>query len=736
MESPQFDEEDMHFMDGEEYLFSSPKLDKSEARKGKTSKKSRSESEEHKKQLERLKEKDPEFYKFLASHDKELLKFSDEDADGDVDETEDAEIDEVSQRPGALAEMAEKPSVKIITTAMVDSWCKVIQEEKGIRPLRMLIQAFRSACHYGDGDDDSSSKLRIMSSSVFNKIMVFVLSEIDGIFRSLFILPSSGGKKETIVELMAQKAWKSYGSLVKSYLGNALHVLNQMTDGQMILFTFKNLRHSAIFLTAFPNLLRKYIKVALHFWSTEEGALSVVSFLFLRDLCIRIGSDCMEPCLKGIYKAYVLNCRFVNATRLPHIHFLGNCVIELYGLDTSSAYQHAFMFIRQLAMILRDALTVKTKEAFRKVYEWKYMNCLELWTRAVSTYKAEHEFGPLAYPLMQIIFGVGRLVPTARYFPLRLQCTRMLNRIAIATGTFLPVSFLLLDMLEFKELNRAPTGGVGNAVDFRTTLKVTKQMVKTRPFQEECVFSVVQELSEHLAQWSYSMAFFELAFIPLARLRCFSKSTRIERFRREVKQLVKQVESNVEFISSRRSNINFFPNDPAAIGPSSEVEEEFGVSPLSKYVDSLRQREQQRKASMVGSSVLVGETGASFSSKEITKLEEEDKGMGKEEGAAVFSSSWLPGGKPQRKSSKPKHLEYEQVQNADEDLVSELELSSDDEEENTPELEPRSASEEPEDKMTPRTKGKKRKPESLISKQKSRKPNAGGRRKKMKKSAR
>lgn len=48
----------------------------------------------------------------------------------------------------------------------------------------------------------------------------------------------------------------------------------------------------------------------------------------------------------------------------------------------------------------------------------------------------------------------------------------MLNRIAASTGTFIPVSMLLLDMLEMKELNRPPTGGVGKAVDLRTILKV------------------------------------------------------------------------------------------------------------------------------------------------------------------------------------------------------------------------------------------------------------------------
>jgi len=100
------------------------------------------------------------------------------------------------------------------------------------------------------------------------------------------------------------------------------------------------------------------------------------------------------------------------------------------------------------------------------------MNCLELWTGAICTYSSEADLRPLAYPLTQIISGVARLVPTARYIPLRLRCVRMLNRIAASTGTFIPVSMLLLDMLEMKELDRPPTGGVGKAIDLRAELKV------------------------------------------------------------------------------------------------------------------------------------------------------------------------------------------------------------------------------------------------------------------------
>lgn len=70
---------------------------------------------------------------------------------------------------------------------------------------------------------------------------------------------------------------------------------------------------------------------------------------------------------------------------------------------------------------------------------------------------------------------------------------------------------------------------------------MSKPTLKTRAYQEACVFSVIEELAEHLAQWSYSVAFFELSFVPAVRLRNFCKSTKIERFRKEIRQLLCQV---------------------------------------------------------------------------------------------------------------------------------------------------------------------------------------------------
>jgi len=625
-----------------------------------------------------------------------LLEFKD-------DEIEDDQETGISVDEEPVPKDEPKQSVKPITMEMVDSWCDGVQNER-IGSIRSILQAFRRACHYGeDQGDNSAPKFSVMSGSVLDKVMHFVLKHMDRVLRQLLGAPSFGGKKETISELMLSKPWKRHGNLMRIYLANALHMITEMTDEKMIAFTIHRARASAVFLAAFPSLLRKYVKALLHTWARGRGAMPLFSFMFLRDLCIQLGSDCLDTCLKGIYKAYLVNCKLsksISVSKLQHIQFLGNCVRELYSLDPQNAYQHAFVFIRQLGVILRGALTEKgpksaknkrqkesskstkkqMEKSYQKVYDWQYIFCLELWTSVVCGCSSEEEFRPLAYPLTQIIHGVACLVPSARYFPVRLRCVKMLNCIAEATGTFIPVSSLLLDMLEMKELRGRPDGGVGKAVNLFSVKQVDKKTVKTRAFQEACIYSVVDELAKHLAHWSYSIAFFEMSFIPLVRLRSFCKTIKADRFRKEMKDLIHQIEANVEFIKSKRAGIAFSPNDPA-VESFLQTEKEERCSPLSKYVATLHQRAQDRMDALAETSVIVGAESSTFS-RRLTEAEKQQDEQDGDEATIAFSKNWLTEEKKPKtaKEKKKKRAREHDDVATEEDRVEDLVLSSDDDE--------------------------------------------------------
>ena len=94
-------------------------------------------------------------------------------------------------------------------------------------------------------------------------------------------------------------------------------------------------------------------------------------------------ADCI---LQGVYRSFVQNAKFVNAASVPHIHFMASCVVEMFGLDMAASYQQAFSAIRQLAVLLRGALAMRTKDAFREVYCWQTVNCLELWAKLLAAH--------------------------------------------------------------------------------------------------------------------------------------------------------------------------------------------------------------------------------------------------------------------------------------------------------------------------------------------------------------
>lgn len=61
--------------------------------------------------------------------------------------------------------------------------------------------------------------------------------------------------------------------------------------------------------------------------------------------------------------AFVRNCKFSSAATLSGIKFMTSSLVELLAVDPPTSYQHGFVYIRQLAVHLRTAVTSGKKDA-------------------------------------------------------------------------------------------------------------------------------------------------------------------------------------------------------------------------------------------------------------------------------------------------------------------------------------------------------------------------------------
>ena len=66
-------------------------------------------------------------------------------------------------------------------------------------------------------------------------------------------------------------------------------------------------------------------------------------------------------CVQHLYAAYVRNSKFTSPTTLPFIQLMQQSLVEIGRIDVSLTYRYMFVYIRQLAIHLRNAVTVKKK---------------------------------------------------------------------------------------------------------------------------------------------------------------------------------------------------------------------------------------------------------------------------------------------------------------------------------------------------------------------------------------
>jgi nucleolar complex protein 2 len=300
---------------------------------------------------------------------------------------------------------------------MLDSAFK----NKSLKGLKKLLSAYSSASHIADADDDTGSNRRyhIPSDKVYDALVKACLTKLPRHFRmhleSEKELTTDFNKpigKEAV--FTKSPHWQHLSPLYVSFFKSTVHLLSTAKSSELLVSILQSLENFVQLLLPFPRQSKSLLKSLLTLWSSpadteDDNVVRLHAFLRIRQLALTQPFPLIEDCLKGSYQSYAKVCKFTNETTLPTIVFMGNCLVELYSLDIDSSYQHAFVYIRQLALHLRAAITKKTKESFSQIYAWQYFNCLRVWAAVISNNSEQNELRDLIYPLVEIILGVVKV---------------------------------------------------------------------------------------------------------------------------------------------------------------------------------------------------------------------------------------------------------------------------------------------------------------------------------------
>jgi len=286
-----------------------------------------------------------------------------------------------------------------------------------------------------------------------------------------------------------------------------------------------------------------------------------------------------------------------------------NSASEIFCLDHQAAYQHAFCFIRQLAIHLRNSMKLKTKESYKQVYNWQYIHAVDFWSLVLaracemqgsssSSDVKKGDMQPLIYPLVQIATGAIKLISHPRSYPFHLNLVRSLVHLTRHTHTYIPIAPHILPILTATLSATKSKASTLRPLDLEIILRVPQQYLHTRVYTENIANEAVFLTAEWLSVRSVhgSIAFPELVVPIVASLRHALRTARSgAKVSGAVKALVERIEESARWVSQRRTGVTFAPRNTAAVGRW-EADLELDDAPLIKYVRLLcKTREKQRK---------------------------------------------------------------------------------------------------------------------------------------------
>ncbi|GMK58135.1 hypothetical protein CspeluHIS016_0501670 [Cutaneotrichosporon spelunceum] len=571
-----------------------------------------------------LEKKDPEFFKHLKAEDPSLLEFGNMDVDEDEDD-EDEEMDEDEEEDEDEDE-GERPKT-VVTMRMLRGWREGMIKQHSLRSLRKMLTAFRAAAHMNEeGDQGSGLDLRytIPSAEVFNRLVVTALKFTPVVLahhKPYKTLPNGR------IKLGASKAPATLDRLILSHFSTLLHLLKSLPStpsalgeeeegaGGLLALAVSESAKLLPWVLGARKHVRAYLKTLLELWSTASDSVRIAAFLAIRRMFVAGDDAIKDICLRNIYKALLPPLRLTSVHTLPSLNLMKNSASELYQLEPALSYQHAFTFIRMLAVHLRNVVRSSTAgkagedgAAFRAVYNWAFVHAIDFWSQVLSGAAGteaqaargglESPLKPLIYPLVQVALGVVRLLPSSRYFPLRFHILSSLIRLVSLTETYIPLAPFLLEILDSAEFRKAnPKKATLKPLDMAYVIRAPAAYPKTRVYQEGLGEELVWLLGEYHATLATDVAFPEIALPVVLSIRRHIKrgSAGSPKVATQLKALADKIDANRTWVEGKRRGVSFAPRDRSELARFCEgVKPE--TTPLGGWVRIQRKaREAKRR---------------------------------------------------------------------------------------------------------------------------------------------
>lgn len=494
--------------------------------------------------------------------------------------------------------------------------------QRHLRGLQYMLHAFRAAVHQQDEAPPATLRFRITSDLVFSKVLAVVLTNARGAFAHHLQGAVASVGPFNASQLTRSKRFRKVSPLLQSFLANLAHLLGQTLDASLLLLVLRSLKLYLPFFGAFPKLAARVTKALLRLYSREyppavhmegeashlavagvplasaaaskgggrgtkrgragqdasadlqsalasapatDGGVTVraLTFLRLRQCAVELPYPILDTVIKGVYLAYVrLSKKFAGAEgRLPMARLMAAAVVEVASLDMAAAYQHGFVYMRQLALHLRAALTAKSPAAVTTVLSWPFLAALRAWT-AVMVAHGSSDSSPLwqlVYPLAQLCLGVLQLTRTIhRYYYLRLHVLACLTELSLRCGVYLPLGTHLLDVVQAPHFvsgsGKAPkASGGGKPPAFSTTLRLADGALSHKAVLDHTVTTTFALLSRWLLGQGDSVAYPEVTTPLVVRLKKWVKAARTSAWKAAGRNTLKHINARSKTVLALRA---------------------------------------------------------------------------------------------------------------------------------------------------------------------------------------